>query len=145
MLDEVGTPDFIKTYMEYASWYEVPQNDPIRNLPENARYKNWWGHWNIARLLGFAASRSGDEYRAKLAWKRFLGGTVNAEGQVIDRVSPQWIGGTDALNPTVEDRRVSTNDVAQWNLEAIIMQELLPDYIPDLKDIEPSAFGARPR
>ncbi len=145
VLDEVGTPDFIKTYMEYASWYEVPQNDPIRNLPENARYKNWWGHWNIARLLGFAASRSGDEYRAKLAWKRFLGGTVNAEGQVIDRVSPQWIGGTDALNPTVEDRRVSTNDVAQWNLEAIIMQELLPDYIPDLKDIEPSAFGARPR
>ena len=67
------------------------------------------------------------------------------DGQVIDRVRLDWIGGPDALNPTVEDRRVSTNDVAQWNLEAIIMQELLPDNIPSLKDIAPSASGARPR
>ena len=145
VLDEIGNRDFIKTYLEYASWYEVPQNDPIRNLPENARQKNWWGHWNIPRLLAFAASRSGDSYRADLAWKRFLGGTVGPDGQVTDRVRLDWIGGPDALNPTVEDRRVSTNDVAQWNLEAIIMQELLPDNIPSLKDIAPSASGARPR
>lgn len=145
ILDEVGTPDFIKTYLEYASWYPVPQNDPIRDLPENAPYKNWWGHWNIPRLLAFYASRSGDQYRAQLAWKRFLSGTVNAQGQVIDRVSPEWISGADVLNPTVEDRRVSTNDVAQWNLEAIMMMELLPDSIPALSDIEPSPLGARPR
>ena len=140
ILDEVGTPDFIKTYMEYADWYEVPQNDPIRNLPENARYKNWWGHWNIPRLLAFSASRSGDDYRAKLAWKRFMSGVVGPDGQAMDQVEMNWIGGTDALNPTVEDRRVSTNAVAQWNLEAIILQELLPDYIPELKDIEPVSF-----
>ena len=140
ILDEVGTPDFIKTYMEYADWYEVPQNDPIRNLPENARYKNWWGHWNIPRLLAFSASRSGDDYRAKLAWKRFMSGVVGPDGQATDQVEMNWIGGTDVLNPTVEDRRVSTNAVAQWNLEAIILQELLPDYIPELKDIEPVSF-----
>ena len=145
ILDEVGTPDFIQTYLEYASWYEVPQNDPIRDLPENARYKNWWGHWNIPRLLALAARRSGDEYRANLAWKRFLSGVVGPDGKSVDRVGLDWIGGTDVLNPTVEDRRVSTNDVAQWNLEAIIMMELLPDNIPSLKDIEPSALGARPR
>ena len=145
VLDEIGNQDFIKTYLEYASWYEVPRDDAIRDLPENARQKNWWGHWNIPRLLAFAASRSGDEYRAKLAWKRFLNGTVTPDGKVIDRVNLNWIGGTDALNPTVEDRRVSTNDVAQWNLEAIMMMALLPDYIPELKDIEPSALGARPR
>ena len=145
VLDEIGNQDFIKTYLEYASWYEVPRDDAIRDLPENAHQKNWWGHWNIPRLLAFAASRSGDEYRAKLAWKRFLNGTVTSDGKVIDRVNLNWIGGTDALNPTVEDRRVSTNDVAQWNLEAIMMMALLPDYIPELKDIEPSALGARPR
>ena len=49
------------------------------------------------------------------------------------------------LNPTVEDRRVSTNDVAQWNLDAIMMMEFLGDSMPSLKDIEPSANGARPR
>ncbi|MCR4860752.1 MAG: hypothetical protein K5910_08830, partial [Bacteroidales bacterium] len=145
ILDEVGTPEFIKTYMEYASWYGVPRDDKIRDLPENAPYKNWWGNWNIPRLLGFAASRSGDKYRADLAWQRFLSGTINMEGEVVDRVNLNWIGGTDAINPTVEDARVGTNDVAQWNLEAIIMQELLPDNIPALKDIVPSAQGARPR
>ena len=144
-LDECGTPDFIKTYLEYASWYEVPRDDAIRDLPENARYKNWWGHWNIPRLLAFAASRSGDKYRADLAWKRFLTGIVGPDGQVVDRVNLDWVDGTDVLNPTVEDRRVSTNDVAQWNLEAIMMMELLPDNIPSIKDIEPSASGAMPR
>jgi hypothetical protein len=60
-------------------------------------------------------------------------------------VNLDWIGGTDVLNPTVEDRRVSTNDVAQWNLDAIMMMEFLGDSMPSLKDIEPSANGARPR
>ncbi|MCR4859354.1 MAG: hypothetical protein K5910_01670 [Bacteroidales bacterium] len=143
VLDEVGTPEFIKTYMEYASWYTVPQNDPIRDLPENARYKNWWGHWNIARLLGFAASRSGDEYRADLAWKRFLDRVVGPDGQPRNLVEMSWIEGPDVLNPTVEDARVSTNGVAQWNLEAIILQELLPDNIPSLKDIEPAPANPR--
>ena len=143
ILDEVGTPDFIKTYLEYASWYEVPQNDPIRDLPENARYKNWWGHWNIPRLLAFAASRSGDQYRADLAWRRFLDRVVGPDGQPADLVNMNWIGGADALNPTVEDPRVSTNGVAQWNLEAIIMQELLPDNIPSLKDIKPASGPRR--
>ena len=141
VLDEVGTPEFIKTYMDYAAWYNVPQDDPIRDLPENAAYKRWWGHWNIPRLLAFYAARSGDDYRAKLAWKRFLERAVGPDGKPADIVKMDWIGGTDALNPTPEDPRVSTNGVAQWNLEAIIMQELLPGSIPSLKDIEPS----RPR
>ena len=131
--------------MDYANWYEVPRDDKIRDLPENAKYKNWWGHWNIPRLLAFAASRSGDQYRIDLAWKRFLSGIIGPDGKVVDRVNLDWIGGTDVLNPTVEDRRVSTNDVAQWNLDAIIMMGLLGDSIPSLKDIEPSANGARPR
>ena len=135
ILDEIGNEEFTRTYLEYASWYEVPQDDPIRQLPENARYKNWWGHWNIPRLLAFAASRNGDAYRARLAWKRFLGGAVGPDGKPADLVGMNWIGGAHVLNPTVEDRRVSTNAVAQWNLEAIIMMELLPDSIPALEDL----------
>lgn len=143
ILDEAGTPDFIKTYMEYAAWYNVPQNDPIHDLPENEPYKRWWGHWNIPRLLAFYAARSGDDYRARLAWQRFLERTVGPDGQPVDQVTINWIGGTDALNPAPEDPRVSTNGVAQWNLEAIILQELLPDSIPSLKDIKPVSFPRR--
>ena len=49
------------------------------------------------------------------------------------------------LEPSVEDPNVSTNDVAQWNLEAIIIQELLKDSIPELKDIKPAQQQPRRR
>ena len=68
---------------------------------------------------------------------------VGAGCKPADLVGMNWIGGADALNPTVEDPWVSTNGVAQWNLEAIIMQELLPDNIPSLKDIKPASGPRR--
>lgn len=137
VLDEVNNKKFTDTYLKYASWYTVPKDDPIRNLPENAKYKNWWGHWNMDRLLGMAAQRLNDKYRADIAWKRFLSGVVDKNGNVVDVVTLNPVGGTDVIVPSVEDRRVSTNGVAQWNLEAIILQEMLPENIPSLKEIEP--------
>ena len=138
LLDEVGNTAFNKTYTDYASWYNVPQNDPIRDLPENAKYKNWWGHWNTPRISALAAKRTGNEYLAKLAWKRFLDGVVDMQGNTVPRVRLNEVGGSTILNPLYEDGRVGTNDCAQWNIEAIVLQELVGEYIPDLKDVERS-------
>lgn len=145
VLDEVDNKKFTRTWLDYASWYGVPKDDPIRDLPENAKYKNWWGHWNIPRLTAIAAARKGDSYLAQTAWKRFLSGVIGPDGKVAERVSLTPIGGPDVLEPSVEDPNVSTNDVAQWNLEAIIIQELLKDSIPELKDIKPAQQQPRRR
>lgn len=138
VLDEVGNKEFNKSYTDYASWYNVPQNDPVRDLPENVMYRNWWGNWNTPRISALAAKRTGSEYLAKLAWKRFLDGVIDMQGNVVPRVRLNEIGGSDILNPIFEDGRVGTNDCAQWNIEAIVLQELVGEYIPDLKDVERS-------
>lgn len=145
VLDEVGNKAFNKTYEEYASWYGVPQDDPIRELPENAKYSRWWGHWNIPRLTAIAAVRTGNDYLAKLSWKRFLDGVIDENGNVVPRVRLDRTGGSDVLIPTYEDPRVGTNDVAQWNLDAIVMQALVGDCVPEMKDIQPSSTRVRAR
>jgi len=137
--DGVGNKDFNDTYVEYASWYSVPKDDPIRDLPENAKYKNWWGHWNQDRLLAFAGNKLGDEYRMKLAWKRFLQGSVGENHKLRPQVPLTRIEGADALVPFDESPRIGTNGTAQWNLEAIIMLGLAGDCIPDLSEIDPPA------
>ena len=135
--DAIGHEGFNKTYVEYASWYTVPQNDPIRNLPENEKYKRWWGHWNQTRLLAFAADILDDQYRKDLAWKRFLNGSVDQNHNFVDLVGATPVEGADALVPFMESQRVSTNGVAQWNLEAIIMMGLIGDSIPEPGEITP--------
>ena len=133
--DEIGNKDFNKTYLEYCSWYTVPKDDPIRDLPENAKYKNWWGHWNQDRMLAFAGHELNDAYRIKLAWIRFLQGSIGPDGKLRDQVPLVRIEGSDTLTPFYESPRVSTNGTAQWNLEAIIMLGLIGDQIPDLSEI----------
>ena len=145
VLDEIDNKEFNKTYYEYAGWYGTPRNDEIRNLPENKKYENWWGNWNIPRLTALSAKRTGNEYLAKLAWKRLLDGVVDMNGNIVPRVRLNEVGGSDVLNPGYEDGRVGTNDCAQWNLEAIIMQDLIGEYIPDLKDVERSTTMVRAR
>lgn len=137
VLDEVDNKEFTELYLDYAAWYGVPKNDPVRELPENAKYKNWYGNWNIQRLTALAANRRNSEHLTDIAWDRFLYGIVDKDGNTIDRLSMNRVGGTDSIVEAVEDGRVSSNDTAQWNLEAIIMMELLKDSIPELKDIRP--------
>lgn len=142
--DGIGHEDFNRTYLEYTSWYTVPKDDPIRDLPENARYRNWWGHWNQDRMLAFAGRELDDEYRIKLAWKRFLQSSVAPDGTLRDQVPVTRIEGSDTLIPFDESPRVGTNGTAQWNLEAIIMLGLIGDRIPGLGEIEPLPEKKRP-
>ena len=144
-LDEIGNKEFNRTYEVWATWYAIPRDDPMRLDPKNEKYKNYIGNWNIPRLTALAAKRTGDSYLAGLAWKRFLDGVVDMDGNTVPRVRLNKVDGSTVLNPIFEDPRVGTNDVAQWNLEAIMLPALVGEYIPDLKDVEPSRTQVRAR
>lgn len=145
VLDEIGNKEFNSNYLVWCTWYGIPKDDPMRLDPANAKYKDYIGNWNIPRLTALAAKISGNEYLAKLAWKRMLDGVVDMNGNVVPRVRLNKVGGSTVLNPMFEDPRVGTNDCAQWNLEAIMMQALVGEYIPDLKDVERSNTQVRAR
>ena len=134
ILDEVGTPGFIKTYLDYARWHGIPRNDPSRDLPENAIYKELGGSSGTPRLLAIYAHHEGDGHCGKIAWQHFLSRMIGPDGEFISQIDLNWIAGTDVLNPTVEDKRVSTGNTAQWNLDAMILPALVPDEIPDLDE-----------
>lgn len=143
ILDEVGTPGFIKTYMDYARWHGFPRNDPSRNLPENAMYKDLGGSTGTPRLLAMYAHHEGDAHGGELAWRYFLSRMIGPDGEFIDQIDMGWAGGTDMLNPTMEDPHVSTGNTAQWNLDAIILPALVPDEIPDLDELRKELSAAR--
>ena len=144
-LEEIGNKAFNKEYYEYAGWYGVPRDDEIRNLPENAKWKELYGNWNIPRMTALSAQRTGNEYLAKLAWRRLLDGVVDMNGNTVPRVRLTEVDGSLVLNPGFEDGRVGTNDCAQWNLEAIIMPALIGEYMPELKDVQRSTTQVRAR
>lgn len=138
-LDEVGHKDFTKTYEEYASWYSIPYNDPSHDLPGNERFKNYFGKWQVHRITAFASKRTGNDYISKLAWECFLQEAKDKNGNVIPRIDPYDVDGAMGLN-RYKGYPVETSDIAQWNIDAIVMMELIGDSIPDLKDIQAGKY-----
>lgn len=138
VFDGVGNKKFNDTYLQYAKYYALPQDDPLRDKPENAKYKDWWGHWNTSRMGAFAGERLGEEYLKEVAWNLFLQRVIGPDGQPRDLVNPKQVEGTDALAPFLESPSVGTNGAAQWNLEAIELMELAGDKVPSLKDLKPA-------
>lgn len=132
--DGVGNKKFNEIYALYAKFYALPQDDPIRQLRENKKYKDWWGHWNIPRITAFASVKLNDPYLAKVAWKRMFGSEVR-DGKVADKVRTTGIDMPFALYPIDEGRGISTNSTAQWDLDAIIMMGLVGDSMPSLNEI----------
>lgn len=143
VFDGVGHKKFNETYVEYASWYGVPKDDPVRNLPKNKKFKNHYGSWNIQRLTAFAAQQTGDEHLEEVAIRRFLSTILNSDGELVKKVNAKTLDGVEVLVPIQEDGWVSTNDAAQWSLEAIILQEFLGDKFPEIKDLKEYAPAPR--
>ncbi|GAB6011279.1 exo-rhamnogalacturonan lyase family protein [Viscerimonas tarda] len=130
--DAIGHKDFNNTFLMYAKYYGLPVNDPIRDLPENKKYKDWWGHWSTPRLGAFAAQRLNDPHLAEVAWADFFSSSVGFDGKLQNVGNGVEIETPDVLYPVNENTSVSTNSTAQWNINAIIMLELIGDKIPSL-------------
>ena len=140
---EVDHKAFNQTYLNYGKFYMLPQDDPTRDLPENADRRRWWGHWNIPRLGAFAAREMKDDYLMDVMWERFLGNAFGRDGQ-LRSVPGQTnvIMPPEVIYPQDENSSVGTNGTAQWNLDAIMMLELGRDRIPSMEKLKQSAEKA---
>lgn len=85
------------------------------------------GPW-YARMPAYYAYRTGDKTYAKKAWDFFLNERKHAIPTNFNKVKKE---GLDILAPTYEIQGVSTNNTAQWCLNAIELLELVGDEIPD--------------
>lgn len=142
---EIDHKKFKRTYLLYSKFYNLPEDDPIRDLPENKEYYRWFGHWNMPRLGAFAASEMKDDYLAGVMWYRFLSGSVGQDGKFRDMTATTEISTPDVLYPIEENAGIGTNGTAQWNLNAVIMLELIGDSVPSPEELAAKVAAERRR
>ncbi|GGK77644.1 hypothetical protein GCM10011405_26770 [Rufibacter glacialis] len=84
---------------------------------------------HFARLPAYAAKRKRNPELAKRAWAEFLTPRTKAQ------FDPQLIQGVQALKPLEEVPTISTNNTAQWCLNAIQLLELVGDQMPEQNEL----------
>lgn len=124
--------DFNKAYLTYAKFYNIPADHPMRSLPENEPYKKWYCRGKLPRICGFAARELDDDQLARLAWELFFSDCRDADGNITDMFGSQVLEGPYVIGTMNENVKIHTNNVSQWNLNAIMMLELLPDEMPEV-------------
>lgn len=85
------------------------------------------GPW-YARLPAYYAKVTGNKEYADRAWEDFLG---RSEHDVLTDFDMKKYEGHETLEPVYEVQGVSTNNTAQWSLNAIQLLELVGDDLPE--------------
>lgn len=85
------------------------------------------GPW-YARLPAYYAKVKTNEHYARRAWEDFLG---RSEYDVLTDFEMRKYEGRNTLEPVYEVEGVSTNNTAQWSLNAIQLLELIGDELPE--------------
>ena len=100
---------------------EIPEFNRV--WLEHARDFKQYNHFRICRLTAYAAWHLYDPKLAAEAWEDLWSRKKQKLSPVLEikRVSPP-----EAPVPLDEDTSISTNDAASWSLDAIYMQEVIP-------------------
>jgi hypothetical protein len=126
MFQAIEHPAFRNTFTQFALHYGMDDNDS-RRTPETRR----WGNvgFRIPRLAAFAARELEADDVAERAWKDFLGERFFSTGKLRSMYNASLVEQPSVLNPVHENPRVGTNGASQWGINAIIMTELLGDWL----------------
>lgn len=128
VLDAIDHPAFRKTFIEFARHYNMPADDPART----PKTRNWGNvSFPIPRLTAYAAAEKKDKQLAERAWREFFGNRYQPGSGLPSMYDGKLISPPDVLNPIHENPRVGTNGASQWGLNAIIMLDLIGEFLTD--------------
>ena len=125
----IDLPEWNDAWLNYCRYLQAPrdeQQQQIGGVVNNGRGANF------SRMTAYAARAMNDPKLAARAWQEFFGRDGGRERFVAKRLD-----GPDVPVPVDESPEVSTNDTAQWSLNAIELLELVGDALP--KDVPPPA------
>ena len=112
IMDMVNIPKWNKTWLYFAQNYK----DMAMKISRN--------RFRVSRLISYAAWQLKDEKLRKEAWKDLMTRMEHTEAPpfVINKILPPQVPA-----PIDECPSISTNDAAMWSLDAIYMQEVIPE------------------
>ena len=108
MMEMVPNKKFAKVYLDHNARYHKITNNRFR----------------ISRLKGYAAALTGDKELAKAAWKEMWQYSRPAQHY---RFEPHEVLPPEVPQPLTESPETTTNDCALWSLDAIYLQEVVPE------------------
>lgn len=123
--------------MTIMGGFEI-MNEMMELLPDNDWEEAWLDHatnykrkareiqrnkFRVSRLQAYSAWKRGDKDLADEAWHDLL---TTAEHTEAPRMTVSIIDGCEVPAPMHEASPISTNDAALWSLDAIYMQEVIP-------------------
>lgn len=121
----LNSAECTKLWMEYCTLYGASKEEIRSALGVDASLGDAGTHY--ARLPAYAAYIKKDPELAARAWRQFLT-TRNLGSGAFD---PSPVAGSEVLDPIHEIPWISTNNTAQWCLNAIQLLELVGDSMPE--------------
>lgn len=111
LMDLIPDSDWEAAWLEHATDYKRKAFEIRHN------------RFRVSRLQAYSAWKLGDKKLAKEAWEDLL---TRAEHTAAPAPEVKVVSGSDVPAPIHEMTPVSTNDAALWSLDAIYMQEVIP-------------------
>lgn len=111
MMEVIPDADWADAWLEHATLYKQKSHEILHNK------------FRVSRLQAYSAWKLGDKAKATEAWQDLL---TRAEHTEAPRPQVNLLEGSEVPAPQHEMLPVSTNDAALWSLDAIYMQEVIP-------------------
>lgn len=121
--DILQDKDFDRMWLQFAKFYGASNEAQTKEFGKTGKLGTltpWY-----ARLPAYAANVTNDSKYADIAWKALLSPGTNAQ------FTPRFVTGANAFKPLEEVANISTNNTAQWCLNAIQLLELIGDQLPE--------------
>lgn len=111
MMAVIPNKDWEDAWLEHATHYKQKAREIVHNK------------FRVSRLHAYSAWKRGDHKSAKEAWHDLL---TTSEFADAPRPEVTLLNGPEVPAPLHEMSPISTNDAALWSLDAIYMQETIP-------------------
>lgn len=111
LMELIPDKDWEDAWLEHATHYKQKAREIKRNK------------FRVSRLHAYSAWKRADKVSAAEAWNDLL---TTAEHNKAPKMKVKVIEGSDVPAPMHEASPISTNDAALWSLDAIYMQEVIP-------------------
>ena len=125
----IDHPRWREALLRYGELYSLPANDPSRTEADRGIGGGSFPGWH-ARLSAYVARETKRPELAARAWNDLLAIARTGQGGTPYFTS-RMVEGPELPRPIEEIPWVSTNDVAQWSLNAIEVLELAGDRLPE--------------
>jgi hypothetical protein len=134
----IDLPEWDEAWLQYCELLTAPRDEQVKALgaPMNSSRGD-----SYAKMAAFAAYVKQDPRLAQRAWQDFLGS--GPRGAARRMFSSGKIVGPGVPTAVDEVPGVSTNNTAQWSLNAIELLEMVGKYLPENDPRWAGAIGPR--